>query len=110
MVKLIKSIITEVGTLKNTIPKGIVRAYEILASVALLSFILFIAGLIYLGGDALNGKIVDDAYFVGMHGEYYEVSKAVYLYSKWHTLSIFASFWLFLVGPFGVATYRVLNK
>jgi len=59
----------------------------------------------WIGGDAVNGKIVDGHYFLRDHGHYIEVSAAVFTYSLWHVRSFFvtnpiagvASLWLFLL-------------
>jgi|GEM_PF-2203693 len=58
-----------------------------LAAINLLSFVLVAA---YLGGDALNGYTSNSQYFLDWNGTYTEVSRSVYLYSKWHALSVIA--------------------
>lgn len=52
----------------------------------ILNFIIFLATAMYLGGDALNGKIENGHYFLGSHGIYTEVSYNVFVYSKIHTI------------------------
>jgi hypothetical protein len=61
------------------------------AGLAVLNFLIFMAIASYLGGDALAGKVEDGHYFVASHGHYTEVSQAVYIYSKIHTLSMFVT-------------------
>lgn len=60
--------------------------------VALLNFGLFLAGTIFVGGDAWNGKVEGQKYYVWgyHHGRkgYTEVSQAVFEYSKWHAFSV----------------------
>ena len=51
---------------------------------AIVNFALFVAATIILGGDALNGRIEDGHYFLGDHGQYTEVSPAIYWYSAIH--------------------------
>ena len=43
-------------------------------------------------GDAVNGKIEHDKYYVAMKGKYTEVSRGVYLYSYIHTCTNFVLF------------------
>ncbi len=59
----------------------------------------------YLGGDALSGKIEDGHYFVRSHGHYTEVSHNVFIYSKIHTI-IFISWHLLLFIYAGIAHIR----
>ena len=53
------------------------------------NFVVFFLGALYLGGDAVNGRTVDGHYFLANKGHLTEVSHAVFMYSKCHTLSIF---------------------
>ena len=55
---------------------------------AFVNFAVFISIDIYLGGDALNGYAKDGHYFLGSHGAYTEVSRFVWTYSYWHTISV----------------------
>jgi hypothetical protein len=50
------------------------------------NFLLFVGVAIYIGGDAINGKIEAGRYYVAGHGVYYEVSEAVWRYSRLHAL------------------------
>jgi hypothetical protein len=43
---------------------------------------------ISIGGDAINGHVTDGHYFLGSHGRYIEVSRAVWTYSYYHTVSM----------------------
>lgn len=54
---------------------------------ALINFFAFIAGSLYLGGDALNGYHNSSGFFVCAHGSCTEVSEAVWTYSYWHAWS-----------------------
>ena len=42
-----------------------------------------------LGGDALNGTVRNGHYYLGDHGRYTEVSKAVFQFSRVQTVSVF---------------------
>lgn len=57
------------------------------AWLAAANFFAFVAGSMYLGGDALNGFIRAGHYFLCAHGSCVEVSKAVWRYSYWHAIT-----------------------
>jgi hypothetical protein len=54
------------------------------AILAMINFIVFVVGSVYLGGDALNGYVQAGHYFVCAHGHCTEVSIATWHYSYWH--------------------------
>ena len=54
---------------------------------AFVNFTAFWLAAVYLGGDAVNGRIADGHYYLMAHGRYTEVSAAVFNYSKWHAYS-----------------------
>jgi hypothetical protein len=56
-------------------------------AICLVNFALFFIGAVYLGGDAVNGKIFEGHYFLMSHGRYTEVSADIFNYSKWHAYS-----------------------
>lgn len=56
-------------------------------ALALINFLAFIIGLLYLGGDALNGYVRAGHYFLCAHGQCVETSRAIWRYSYWHTLA-----------------------
>lgn len=74
-----------------------------------LNFVLFVALSMYLGGDALNGKIQDGHHFLGSHGKYTEVSYEVFTYSKIHTV-IFIGWHLLVFIYAGIASFRERRK
>ena len=59
--------------------------------IAFINFSFFIAVNECIGGDAINGYMKDGHYFSGSHGAYTEVSKAVWTYSYYHTVSMWVS-------------------
>jgi hypothetical protein len=61
------------------------------SAVWIVNFAAFVLIAAYLGGDALNGYAKDGHYFLAMHGHTFEVSRGVFLYSKWHAISLIAS-------------------
>lgn len=58
------------------------------------------------GGDALNGKIVGDQYFLGGHGRYTSVSFSFWLFSLIHTWATILSFLAVFVGQF----FRIFGR
>jgi hypothetical protein len=62
--------------------------YEGFFYLAIINFGIFAIFALYLGGDAVNGKIYNGHYFLGNHGRYTEVAKIVFDYSKWHVYSV----------------------
>ena len=44
----------------------------------------------HLGGDAINGMVRQGHYFLCAHGDCTEVSRSVWVYSYWHTLTAMA--------------------
>ena len=50
---------------------------------------LFILIAICVGGDALNGKVEGERYYLANHGHLTEVSYPVFVYSKIHAFSVF---------------------
>ncbi len=58
-------------------------------AINLISFILIS---IYLGGDAVNGKIIAEHYFLGNGQHYTEVDKSMYIYSQYHAVFILLTF------------------
>ena len=87
-----------------------VRACQIIAALGILNLLLFVSGAVYLGGDAVNGKIDGGRYYVfGVRAEagrkiYTEVSRSVFLYSKSHAYSVLISW------PFVMAAAFVLSR
>ncbi len=57
-------------------------------AIAIVNFAAFIIINICIGGDAINGHVTDGHYYLGSHGRYTEVSRAVWTYSYYHTVSM----------------------
>lgn len=55
--------------------------------IALANFFVYLIVNIYLGGDALNGFIRDQHYFLCRHGACVEVTKSIWKYSYWHAIT-----------------------
>jgi hypothetical protein len=76
------------------------RVWVYLFFLALVNFFAFALVALYLGGDAVNGKIADGHYYLGSHGHYTEVSAGVFTYSRLHTYSVFVTHSLAFLGAF----------
>ena len=59
-----------------------------------------------LGGDALGGYVLRGHYYVGAHGAYTEVAQSVWEWSRIHSLSVFVTHPLAIVG----IAWLVFNK
>ena len=62
------------------------------------NFFSFIAMTFYLGGDAMNGMIKDGHYYLNQKGHYTETTKAIFIYSKLHFMSLIITHPLALLG------------
>ena len=72
--------------------------------IGLANFATFVAIAIHLGGDALNGHVVEGHPYLRSHGQSTEVTRAVFIYSKWHAISMLIT-WVAAI----VATH-ILNE
>jgi len=68
------------------------RTTKILFVVTVLNFGVWGVLNSVIHGDAVNGKIENEKYYVAMKGRYTEVSRGVYLYSYVHTCTNFVLF------------------
>jgi hypothetical protein len=55
------------------------------------NFAVFFILALYLGGDAINGSVIDGRYFLSSHGRLTEVTQGVFTYSQGHTRSLFVT-------------------
>jgi hypothetical protein len=88
------------------------KACNLMLAVGVLNFLIFVAGAIYLGGDAVNGKVEDGHYYLfGVRTEsvrkvYTEVTEPVFTYSRWHVYSIFVTWPLVMAAALASNRYR----
>ncbi len=75
-------------------------AVIILIIVTLVNFLVFTLIALHLGGAAMNGKISDGHFYLGMYSHYTEVSRQVFTYSRWHGYSVYLTFTLSFVATF----------
>jgi hypothetical protein len=66
------------------------RWLKIFGCIAVVDVLAFMLVATYLGGDALNGHVSNGHYFLAAKGRTLEVSRELYIYSKWHGLSAIA--------------------
>lgn len=78
---------------------------KVIFYLGLINFIVFFVLDLYLGGDAVNGKIYHGHYFLMSHGRYTEVAKEIFNYSKWHVYSIWATHPMAILA--GYSYYRI---
>jgi hypothetical protein len=64
----------------------------------LLNFFAFFVVSMSIGGDGVGGKRENGRYYVGDHGKFKEVSRAVWLFSGCHAVSIFVTVPLAILG------------
>ena len=64
------------------------RILALIVIVAILNFLAFFVISISVGGDALNGRVVNGHYYLYGHGKLNEVSPALFAYSRWHGISL----------------------
>lgn len=72
----------------------------VLSYFSLLLFVSFLGIGMYLGGEALNGKIEAGQYFLAWHGYYTPVSKEIYQYSYVHGIVAFSLIPISMVASF----------
>ena len=65
------------------------RSWTVLGVACMANFAVFFIVALAIGGDAFNGKAEGGRYFLANHGKLTEVSRAVYDYSRYHTMSLF---------------------
>jgi hypothetical protein len=79
------------------------------AYLAVANFFAFWIIAINLGGDARNGYILNNHYFICAHGACKEVSTSIWNYSYWHTTSAMWGIFLISVEMTIFVIRRILN-
>ena len=67
------------------------RIAKILGFIALVNFVAFLIGVFILGGDAITGHASGGHYYLGYQRHLKEVSRSEFVYSWWHTASMFVT-------------------
>jgi hypothetical protein len=65
------------------------RPEKFISSIALMNFLALITASIWLGGNALQGKVEDGRYWIGEDNKLREVSAGTYWFSLLHVGSVF---------------------
>ena len=74
--------------------------------VAILNFASFAGIAMKNGGDAINGKQEDGKYYLGDHGNYTEVSKAFFQYSRVHAILVWITHPVAILGAIWFVTRK----
>jgi len=82
----------------------------ILVSVTFINFLIFGILTVKLGGDALNGFTKGGKYFVASHGNIKEVSKTMWIISRYQAYSIFITVFSTIIGSLLTYNSYIKNK
>jgi len=80
------------------------KIYTSIFFAAIINFAVFMIIAVIIGGDALSGKEEGGRYYVSNHGKLTEVSRPVFMYSFYHTCSIF------ITHPLGIIAIILSNR
>ena len=72
----------------------------VIVGLGLVNFLAFFVAAVYLGGDAVNGKMEAGHFFLMSHGRLTEVNEDVFAYSKWHAYSVWITHPLALIAAY----------
>ena len=84
------------------------RICRLIFGVGTVNFLVFFVVAVHLGGDAVNGKVVADHYYLASHGRYTEVNEEIFNYSRWHVYSLWVTHPLAFIA--GYWYYRIKSK
>lgn len=70
------------------------------------NFAVFVGVAMYLGGDALNGKVEDGHYYLTERGRYTEVSESVFEYSRVHAYTTLVSWPVVLISAYAASRIK----
>ena len=96
---------------RNPILKLMKLLLMIVVGACVLNFIVYLAGTIVLGGDALNhGSISDGHFYIKSHGRTKEVTEGLFEYSRWQASTIKITQPAFLAAFVGILLIRFYAK
>ena len=82
----------------------------------LTNFVAYVAGYLYIGGDAMNGKVLRDRvdptvwhYRIGREGDLSAVSRGAWVYSAAHSISIWPTMAAMLLAMLTLAKRRIVS-
>jgi len=84
---------------------------KIAVGVCAINFLVYLAGTIVLGGDALNqGSISDGHFYIKSHGRTNEVTHGLFEYSRWQAATLKITQPIFLTAFAGILLMRLCAK
>jgi hypothetical protein len=96
---------------RNRIFKLMHLLLMIVVGACVLNFILYLAGTLVLGGDALHqGSISDGHFFIKSHGRTKEVTEGVFVYSRWQASTLAMTQPIFLAAFVGTLLIKFYAK
>jgi hypothetical protein len=83
----------------------------IVVGACVLNFIVYFAGTIVLGGDALNhGSVSDGHFYIKSHGRSKEVTESFFEYSRWQASTLKITQPIFVAAFVGTLLIRFYSK
>ena len=73
---------------------------QVIFCLGLANFFVFFVVAVYLGGDAINGKMENGHFYLMSHGRLTEVNEDVFAYSKWHCYSVWITHPIAIVAAY----------
>ena len=96
---------------RNRIFKLMKLLFMIVVGACVLNFIVYLAGTIVLGGDALNhGSVSGGHFYIESHGRTKEVTEGIFEYSRWQASTLKIMQPVFLTAFVGILLVRFYAK
>jgi hypothetical protein len=76
------------------------KLYTIVGIVAVLNFVAYLIVTSQIGGDAINGGEQAGHFYLSAHGRRTEVSRSTYMFSRYHTYSLWITHPLAMICGF----------
>jgi hypothetical protein len=76
------------------------RFLKVICGICILNFAVFCVVAFEIGGDAVNGKVIDGNFYLAENGRLTEVSEGVFTYSLWHVRSLAVTFPLAMLAGY----------
>jgi hypothetical protein len=84
---------------------------KVVAGACVINFVVYLAGTLVLGGDALNqGSINDGHFYIKSHGRTKEVTEGLFEYSRWHASTLRITQPIFITAFAGILLLRAYTK
>jgi hypothetical protein len=82
---------------------------KVVVGVCVINFLVYLAGTIVLGGDALShGSVSDGHFYITSHGRTKEVTEGLFEYSRWQASTLKIT--IFLTAFAGILLMRLYAK